>query len=544
MQSGPGDQQQPAADAWASRLAWGLLILGVAYRLYIYLLASPLWRDEAALALNFVGRDFRGLLGTLDNFQIAPVLFLWIEKAVYQYLGGSAALLRLVPLLAGIAGLILFDRLARRCLAPLPAALAVGCLAVAPTPVHLASTVKPYSLDLLVAVLLLILAVGYLQAPGRIRCLAALALVIPLAIALSFPAVFVAGAVGLVLSPVVWRQGGRAARGWFVVFLVLCAGTFLAQLRFVGGASSDPESIALRDYMATFWKDAFLPRQPLRALHWFVRCHVGHMLSYPVAFNGGGLLGLMLAVLGGRVLWRQRQHHLLGLCLLPFVLNFVAGALQRYPYAGDQRLEQHLLPGLCFLLGCGTAALIRWLSAGEATLKRWATVAAGLLVLTALAESVRATLQPYHDEEAAWACDIARHLRRELRSPDRILVSQPQRLALPCLRWQLLPFARQVGFATPIDWGQLKRSGGRLWLVDARVDLASSPEEPARQESEEMMLGWVPSGWRAVHHWRFLAREPRPGEEQVYRYCCDLYLYEGGDWYHSFDRAGLNRRLR
>jgi hypothetical protein len=519
-------------------------VLGVAYRLYIYLLAFPLWRDEAALALNFVGRDFRGLLGTLDNLQIAPVLFLWIEKAVYQYLGGSTALLRLVPLVAGVAGLILFDRLARRCLAPLPAALAVGCLAVSPTPVHLASTVKPYSVDLLVAGLLLTLAVGYLQAQQRIRCLAALALVIPFAIAASFSAVFVAGAVGLVLAPVVWRQGGRAARGWFAAFLVLCVATFLIQLRFVGGTSHDPESIAVREYMATFWKDGFLPRQPLHALHWFVRCHVGHMLSYPLAFNGGGLLGLILALLGCRVLRRQRQFHLLALCLLPFALNFVAGSLHRYPYAGDQRLEQHLLPGLCLLLGSSTADLLRRLTSREATLKRWATVTTCLLALTALADSVRATLRPFHDEEAAWACNIAQHLRRELRPYDLILVPQSQRLTLPCLRWQLLPFGSQVAFATPIDWEHLERSEGRLWLVESRVDLTSPVEEPAAHDPALMIPAWGHYPWHAVNHIRFLAREPRPGEEQVYCYCCDLYLYEGDGWYNSSDRAGLNRGLK
>lgn len=539
--SGQRREQEPAADAWASRLGSGLLVLGVAYRLYIYLLAFPLWRDEAALALNFVGRDFRGLLGTLDNLQIAPILFLWIEKAIYQYLGGSTALLRLVPLMAGVAGLMLFDRLARRCLTPLPAALAVGCLAVAPTPVHLASTVKPYSLDLLVAGLLLTLAFGYLQAPQRLRCLAALALVIPFAIAASFPAVFVAGAVGLVLMPIVWRQAGRAARGWFAAFLILCMATFLIQLRFVGGASHDPESIAVREYMATFWKDAFLPRQPLHALHWFVRCHVGHMLSYPLAFNGGGLLGLILALLGGRALWRQRQLPLLALCLLPFALNFVAGALHRYPYAGDQRLEQHLLPGLCLLLGSGTADLLRRLTAREAILKRWATAAACLLALTALADSVRATLRPYHDEEAAWARDIARHLHRELRPHDLILVPQSQRLTLPCLRWQLLPFGSQVAFATPIDGEHLKRFGGRLWLVDSRVDLTSPAEEPATRDPALMLPAGGHYPWHAANHIRFLAREPRPGEEQVYRYCCDLYLYEGDGWYNSSDRAGLNR---
>src|SRR5579871_3439551 len=85
---------------WVLWLGLGLLALGIVCRLHVYFLSFPLWRDEAALALNFSQRDFRGLVQMLDNFQIAPLLFLWTEKAVYQFLGGSAELLRLVPMLA------------------------------------------------------------------------------------------------------------------------------------------------------------------------------------------------------------------------------------------------------------------------------------------------------------------------------------------------------------------------------------------------------------------------------------------------------------
>ena len=101
-------EDAPLLGIWAFRLGLGMLLLGMACRLYVYLLSFPIWRDEASLALNFVSRDFRGLLRELDNFQVAPLLFLWIENAVYQYLGGSAALLRLAPLLAGVSALVLF----------------------------------------------------------------------------------------------------------------------------------------------------------------------------------------------------------------------------------------------------------------------------------------------------------------------------------------------------------------------------------------------------------------------------------------------------
>jgi len=512
---------------WAFWLGLAFLGLGVACRLHVYLLMFPMWRDEASLALNFACRDFRGLLCELDNFQVAPLLFLWIEKAVYQYLGGSAELLRLVPMLAGVAGLVLFWRLARRSLEPLPAALAVGCLAVASSPIHLSAMVKPYSFDLCLATLLLMMAVDYVRAPDRCAPLIALALVIPFAVAASYPVVFVAGSVSLVLFPVVRKRGGLTGRCWFLAFNVLCGAAFVAHLRFVGREVYDPTLSGVQPFMAEFWKKAFLPRQPLTAVHWLLRCHVGHMLSYPLEFNGGGFLGLVLAVLGGRALYRRGQQALLGLCLLPFALNFVAGALHRYPYAGDQRLEQHLVPGLCLLLGSGIADLLQRLACSMTGQKRWAMIVSGLLVLAALAGAVSDTLSPTHDTEAVWARDIARHLRRELRPEDQVVLYQPERATLDCFRWHILPFAGQLRSADRIDWASLERSGGRLWLVDQVLELLPAAVEPPGHDPREALRVLQRPTWHAIRRTRFLTHAPGPNEqqqEQVFQFCCDLHV--------------------
>src|SRR5437868_5973217 len=112
----------PAGTA-AGRGAWKrwlfvLLALGVAKRLLRYLLRFPVWGDEAFLCLNLMDRDCLGLLRPLRFDQVAPLLFLWGEEAVYHLLGGSELALRLLPLLAGIGSLILFARLAFAALGP------------------------------------------------------------------------------------------------------------------------------------------------------------------------------------------------------------------------------------------------------------------------------------------------------------------------------------------------------------------------------------------------------------------------------------------
>jgi hypothetical protein len=522
---GPAQRAEdaPSLAVWAYRLGLGLLLLGVLCRLHVYCLSFPIWRDEASLALNIVDRDFHGLLGELENFQVAPLLFLWIEKAVCQYLGSSPDLLRLAPLLAGVSALLLFWHLTRRCLAPLPAALALGCLAVAQAPIHLAATIKPYSFDLFTATLLLTLAVRYLQTPERLGNLIALALLIPFVVAASYPAIFVAAALSLVLLPVVWKYGGRAGRCWLVALNVLGGAAFALHLQLVGHEGHDPSLPDVQAYMAGFWQGGFPPRQPLAALGWLVRCHVGHLLSYPLELPGSGLLGLLLAAAGARALYRQRRLDLLGLCLLPFALNFAASVLHRYPYAGgDQRIEQHLAPGICLLLGSGIADFIQRLPAG----RRLAMAGvACLLVLLALIAAVGDALRPYQNVEALWARDVGRHLRREVRLEDRIFLPQSTRFTLVCLRWQLLPFAAQVCY-NDLERLRRERAAGRWWLVDQTLERFSPLEEPAGREVAKRVPVLTQEHWHDVQRVRFLVREPTSCPQQVYCFCCDLHILE------------------
>ena len=189
------------------------LAVGVAARLIRYLLRFPLWGDEAMLAMNFLDRDYAGLMQPLDFHQVAPLLFLWIELTAVKLLGFHEWSLRLFPLLCSIASLFLFHRLARLLLRGTALVLAVGIFAVTYSGLRYAAEMKPYSVDLMVSTLLLLLAVRWWRQPDDTRWLWALAAVVPLALGLSYPAVFVAGGVSLAVAAVL--LGTRSRRGWW-----------------------------------------------------------------------------------------------------------------------------------------------------------------------------------------------------------------------------------------------------------------------------------------------------------------------------------------
>ena len=73
----------------------GIFFGFIAWFLTRYLLAFPVWGDEAFLLLNYRTRGFADLFGPIDNCQIAPLLFHVAELAVYKWLGTSEIAIRL-----------------------------------------------------------------------------------------------------------------------------------------------------------------------------------------------------------------------------------------------------------------------------------------------------------------------------------------------------------------------------------------------------------------------------------------------------------------
>ena len=89
--------------------------------------------------------------------------------------------------------------------------LAVGVFAVTYSGLRYAAEVKPYAGDLMVSTLLLWLTVRWWRQPDDTRWLWALVAVVPLALGLSYPAVFVAGGASLAVAAVLCAPGRGAA---------------------------------------------------------------------------------------------------------------------------------------------------------------------------------------------------------------------------------------------------------------------------------------------------------------------------------------------
>lgn len=452
----PLTRKRQATKPDLRRLSFLVVLIGVVWRLTRYLLRFPVWGDEAMLLVNYPGRGYLDLAGPLDNCQVAPLLFHWAELTALRLFGTSELAVRLPPLLASLASLPLFWRLARLTLPSRQARLLAVCvLAVSIWPATLGSLVKPYTFDLFFSLLILVCAAEWHRRPQRLRWLGALALSVPVALVASYPAVFVAAAACLALLPAVWRQ--KRAVTWAVYLLVgvLSVTTFAGHYLFVGKAQlgSSVRGSTTAQEMRSYWEHGFPPRDPSALPLWLLSAHTGQMAAHPLgAASGGSVVTVAFCLVGAWRLWRRRRW-LLGLFATIFLLGLVAAALRGYPYGASCRLAQHLAPVYCLLAGLGLSAVL-------ARRPRALLVAFVVLATIGVGGIVRDFVKPYRDDESRWAAGLVADLEARA-GEEPIFVRMAPNETSPVLHWQLLRRGGRVRWLRDDD----PPCGSAAWLL-------------------------------------------------------------------------------
>lgn len=89
----------------------GVFAMGVGLALWQFLFNKEIWYDEALLVNNFVNRTFWGIFRPLDERQAAPILFLIIEKGLFDIMPHKEFAVRALPLFLYMISSVLFYRL-------------------------------------------------------------------------------------------------------------------------------------------------------------------------------------------------------------------------------------------------------------------------------------------------------------------------------------------------------------------------------------------------------------------------------------------------
>jgi uncharacterized membrane protein len=399
-----------SSDRQKAVLLYAVAGLGVIIRILRLLDGRSLWLDETMLADNFMKYSYRALIGPLDSLQSAPLLYLWIERALTEAFGFSEQLVRLPACIASICCLPLLYGLLRRWLSYWPVLFGMALFAVLPSAVYYSAEVKQYAFDLFFALLLITQACGILEHPRRLR-LAAFCGTGALAIWASTTAVFVEAGVGSVL---ICRAIFDRRRKDALLLTGVCA-IWLACF------AVDYELILSRQIadggFQRVWAKAFLPLLPrsmedvgILAYHFFhffsSPFFTWHEVPHRLILPSSSALVCFGFCVGCCRLYR-RNTAAVYLLLMPVAVAVVVSALRLYPFR--ERFLLFLVPSILVLLCAGIEQVAE--SFGPQLRKAAVVMPVLLLVLAALGTAmVFARPNKYEDVRPAFAY-VARRMQ-------------------------------------------------------------------------------------------------------------------------------------
>src|SRR5258706_3244082 len=312
-------------------MAYLIIVLGSLIRIVEYLSNRSLWVDEAFLALNVIQKNALELTRPLIYDQHAPIGFLWLERLLYELFGQGELVLRLPPLLFGIASIYLFKKFADNYFSSIFSLLALSIFSFSDLLIRYSTELKQYSIGVAVAITL------YLIAFKNNRLL--LFVVGVLGLFLSHSPVFILIPIAIVYSiPLIKKHDfknltiwGLMVLSWVLLFYILYG----------------------YDVSSAYQNTSFLREWP------YFRLSVLKPASLIYDFQGfliifEELLGslsawveIILLFLGAHFYFKKDKKTFT-LLILPLVLGLIASGFHKYPFT--TRLFLYAVPALIILI--------------------------------------------------------------------------------------------------------------------------------------------------------------------------------------------------
>jgi hypothetical protein len=447
------------------RLIVFVLLVGVVLRVAYYLSNASLSGDEAMISLHVLQSQVHQLFSPEANFsnKTSPFGFLVLLKASTLLLGGGELALRLPSLLFGIASLFIFSSVARELLpGPREVLISVGLFSFLEPLVWHSAEVKHYSLDVFLALLILVTAVRVLRRKDSLLSHIGLAAVGIGAVWFSHPSVFMLAGAGttLVVAGMARRDAGftlkvfASSALWLTSFLICY---YLYTSRLMDRAD-----------LVYLWGKGFMPRPiySFAAARWLLGSFFG-LFDTVAEFGLPGIAALSFVI--GCVAGFRRGGTITFMLLAPLLFTLAAAALHVYPFTG--RVLVFYLPAIIMLVSIGAGEVLD----GMGGSRRYAAYMFIIfLFLMPVLSSTYRLVRPVSHEEIR---EVLGYIQSHRKEDDRIYVYYAsvdqflyysKRLGLENVRWVR-------GISSRDDWNGyfedldgLKRQG-RIWFVFSHV---------------------------------------------------------------------------
>jgi hypothetical protein len=325
-----------------------LLALGSLFRLQHFWFNRSLWLDEAYVAQGVSRQSFGEILSLkpfATDLPLPPVGFLLTEKLMVEAWANNEYVLRLFPLICGLASLFMFYRLAQRYIPQKFVFFPVALFAFSEKLIYYSAEVKPYSAGVFFALLMLHIFPRIYSPDVKSREILAIGLIGLGSLAFSYFMIFILGAL---LAVGFWASLWPKQKRLFGVLVALggfWVGAFLVQyfflLRNMGGNPALLKGAFDHGYFSA------APWFSLATFRWI-------MEKFIDLFNdinkGPFILVWIGAFAGGIFHLIQKDKKNMVLCL-PFIFVFGAGLLSKYPLG--HRFYLFLLPLAYVIVSAG-----------------------------------------------------------------------------------------------------------------------------------------------------------------------------------------------
>jgi hypothetical protein len=456
--------------------------VGIIIRLINYFNNAGLSLDEAYVALNLMERSYAQLLLPLDNFQVAPVLFLLIEKLSVSLLGPGELALRLFPLVCSILTLPIFYFLARDIFKDEKIALtSLFVFAVLPLQIQYSAAVKQYMSDVFVLLILFWLFVVFLKRRNS-KLLILLAVAGVISIFLSNIAVLVLFTLGLywLIDDFFLKNKDEAK---YVVVLTWLVTFGVYYYFFIHGHQH-------QQFMLDYWQQSFLPLNPSRIEFWDFLNSVGRKIFAEIMlYNRAGLsyafnqfivfLFLMIYATGLIMMITKRKVMMTYFMIFPILLHLFLSGLEKYPF--DTRLALYLSPLVIMTFSCGAIAL------SELSRKMLKSKWPGIVVILALLSIYPYKLYVNYPIVVDGARESIQFINEHFRDHEKVYVYYYSKATLEYYqKTRGIKFSEAVipghGEIFLVNWGadlkNFEKLHGEVWLLFSHLFNRSSKDHP------------------------------------------------------------------
>jgi hypothetical protein len=344
---------------------WLLLVLifiGIALRLYQYLINNTLWLDEAFIAVNIIRSNYLELFSPLKYYnQAAPIVFLLAVKFISKIWGISEFAFRFFPLLTGIGLVIASYFSGKKFLDKKSLPVFLTLIAFSRYGINYSAELKQYSLEMLATIMILIFTAKIYESEYRLKFCLAAGFAGGFLIFCSYTSAFIFTGVGIALF-ISLASIKSKIKLKNILYLIVCETIWL--LSFIVNYFVFVKKSATPVFYQ-YWQglDSF-PPFPLKTsadFLWYPKTllnlikdplgltfHISNINNIPyfiIVIQYAVVI--LLIIFGTYYLIKNKRWFNLLIIYLPILVVFIVSLLGMYPLYG--RLELFIIP-ICYLL--------------------------------------------------------------------------------------------------------------------------------------------------------------------------------------------------